>query len=185
MQLLLAQKLQATLLGIGDFSLVEARHVVRSCNFPCEGHCVIDMLWMTNPFATCAESTKTQFLAETQTALKELYSGRELLYLDLALEGGVRSAAERGSRAAGAQASPLVAPLLENLVLSTGDNEELCYCLKAWQDLPDSVQTGSYPSKEDALKVYLFSLEYILDASLQALNSCLPVFVEFSLCIKR
>ena len=78
---------------------------------------------------------------------------RDLLYLDLALESIVRSAAERGSRAAGAQASPLVRPLLENLVLSTGDNEELCYCLKAWQDLPESVQGGTYPSKEDALKV--------------------------------
>ena len=78
---------------------------------------------------------------------------RDLLYLDLALEAVIRSAAERGSRAAGASASPLVGPLLENLVLSTGDNEELCYCLKAWQDLPPSVQAGSYPSKEDALKV--------------------------------
>lgn len=78
---------------------------------------------------------------------------RELLYLDLALESVVRSAAERGSRAAGAQASPLVGPLLENLVLSRGDNEELCYCLKAWQDLPESVQGGTYPSKGDALQV--------------------------------
>ena len=76
-----------------------------------------------------------------------------MLYLDLALEAVIRSAAERGSRAAGASASPLVGPLLENLVLSTGDNEELCYCLKAWQDLPPSVQAGNYPSKEDALKV--------------------------------
>jgi len=78
---------------------------------------------------------------------------RELLYLDLALESVVRSAAERGSRAAGAQASPLVGPLLENLVLSTGNNEELCYCLKAWQDLSGSVQAGTYPSKEEALRV--------------------------------
>ena len=73
--------------------------------------------------------------------------------MDLALESVVRSAAERGSRAAGAQASPLVGPLLENLVLSTGDNEELCYCLKAWQDLSGSVQAGTYPSKEEALRV--------------------------------
>ena len=76
-----------------------------------------------------------------------------MLYLDLALEAVVRSVAERGSRASGAGASALVGPLLENLVLSTGDNEELCYCLKAWQDLPSSVQAGNYPSKEDALKV--------------------------------
>ena len=87
---------------------------------------------------------------------------RELLYLDLALESVVRSAAERGSRAAGAQASPIVGPLLENLVLSTGDNEELCYCLKAWQDLPESVQGGSYPSKEEALKVQLKILHFFM-----------------------
>lgn len=78
---------------------------------------------------------------------------RDLLYLDLALENVVRGAAERGSGAAGASASALVGPLLQNLVLSTGDNEELCYCLKAWQALPSSLRRGGYPSKEDALKV--------------------------------
>ncbi len=78
---------------------------------------------------------------------------RDLLYLDLALENVVRGAAERGSGAAGANASALVGPLLQNLVLSTGDNEELCYCLKAWQALPSSLRRGGYPSKEDALKV--------------------------------
>ena len=79
---------------------------------------------------------------------------RDLLYLDLALENVVRSAAERGSGAAGANASALVGPLLQNLVLSTGDNEELCYCLKAWQDLSPSVRAGNYPSKEEALRVW-------------------------------
>ena len=78
---------------------------------------------------------------------------RDLLYLDVALEALVRSAAERGSGAAGANAGALVGPLLQNLVLSTGDNEELCYCLKAWQALPSSLRRGGYPSKEDALKV--------------------------------
>jgi alpha-glucan, water dikinase len=37
-------------------------------------------------------------------------------------------------------------------VLTAGDNEELCYCLKAWQALPQSVQFGSAPSKVDTLK---------------------------------
>ena len=46
-----------------------------------------------------------------------------------------------------------MAPLLQNLVLSAGDNEELAYCLKAWQALPDSVRTGRFPAKDDALKV--------------------------------
>jgi alpha-glucan, water dikinase len=51
---------------------------------------------------------------------------REMLYLDLALEGVVRGAAERGAgKAAGASAAPLVGPLLQNLALSIGDNEEV------------------------------------------------------------
>ena len=65
----------------------------------------------------------------------------------------MRSAAERGSGAAGAHAGAMVGPLLQNLVLSVGDNEELCYCLKAWQALPRDLRRGGYPSKEDALKV--------------------------------
>jgi hypothetical protein len=30
-------------------------------------------------------------------------------------------------------AAALMAPLLQNLCLSLGDNEEACFCLKAWQ----------------------------------------------------
>lgn len=71
----------------------------------------------------------------------------------MALENVVRQGAERGSGAAGAAAGALVGPLLQNLVLSSGDNEELCYCLKAWQALPRGLRRGGYPSKEDALKV--------------------------------
>ena len=78
---------------------------------------------------------------------------RDLLYLDLALENVVRAAAERGTGAAGGGAGALIGPLLQNLVLSTGDNEELCYCLKAWQDLPREVRFGQYPNREHALKV--------------------------------
>lgn len=33
-----------------------------------------------------------------------------------------------------------------------GDNEEMCYCLKAWQALPRSVQFGAQPSTVDALQ---------------------------------
>ena len=51
----------------------------------------------------------------------------------------------------------MVGPLLQNLVLSVGDNEELCYCLKAWQALPRDLRRGGYPSKEDALKVGVHS----------------------------
>ena len=42
---------------------------------------------------------------------------------------------------------------LQNLALSTGDNEEVCYCLQAWQELPASVKSGLHPTKDEALKV--------------------------------
>ncbi len=45
----------------------------------------------------------------------------------------VRAAAERGGASAGFGAAAFMKPLLQNLCLSLGDNEELCYCLKAWQ----------------------------------------------------
>ena len=76
---------------------------------------------------------------------------RELLYLDLALQDVVRAAAERGAGARNAVA--LVGPLLENLCLSYHDNEELCFCLKAWQELPESISRGrGRPSENDALQ---------------------------------
>ena len=78
---------------------------------------------------------------------------RELLYLDLALEAVVRGAAERGAAASGFGAAALIAPLLQNLCLSAGDNEEAVYCLSSWQRLPKGVRCGVYPNKEDALKV--------------------------------
>ena len=93
---------------------------------------------------------------------------RELLYLDLALENTVRAAAERGSGASGTGAAALMAPLLQNLVLSAGDNEELAYCLKAWQALPDTVKTGRYPAKDDALKVEVLLLKLLLPFRLSA-----------------
>ena len=78
---------------------------------------------------------------------------RDLLYLDLALEATVRGAAERGASASGFGAAALIGPLLQNLCLSTGDNEEAVYCLSSWQALPEGVRRGAYPTKEDALKV--------------------------------
>lgn len=81
-----------------------------------------------------------------------LTSNRELIYLDLALENVVRSAAERGAAAAGTAAAAFVTPLLQNLALSIADNEEVCYCLKAWLELPESIRQGRSPSKDDALR---------------------------------
>jgi alpha-glucan,water dikinase len=53
----------------------------------------------------------------------------------------------------GPRAAALIAPLLQNLALSLGDNEEVCYCLKAWQELPHSVRFGEGFGKDDALRV--------------------------------
>lgn len=39
-----------------------------------------------------------------------------------------------------------------------GENEELAYCLKGWQALPDSVRTGRYPAKDDASRYTSFEL---------------------------
>ncbi|PNW80482.1 hypothetical protein CHLRE_07g319300v5 [Chlamydomonas reinhardtii] len=90
--------------------------------------------------------------ARTELALSGTLPGsRELLYLDLALEDQARQAAERGVGAAGFGAAAFMRPLLQNLCLSLGNNEELCYCLKAWNELPQSVRTGGRPNKEEAL----------------------------------
>ncbi|KAL4422809.1 hypothetical protein ABPG75_009006 [Micractinium tetrahymenae] len=87
--------------------------------------------------------------AELQPVLR---NSRDVLYLDLALENVVRAAAERGAGGAGAGAAAFVAPLLQNLALSLGDNEEVCYCLKAWQELPQGVRSGQRPNKDNALR---------------------------------
>lgn len=90
---------------------------------------------------------------EARTELSSLLSSnRELIYLDLALENVVRAAAERGAAAVGTKAAALVTPLLQNLALSLADNEEICYCLKAWLELPNKVRQGEQPSKDEALK---------------------------------
>lgn len=36
---------------------------------------------------------------------------------------------------------------------AVGQNEEICYCLKAWNDLPHYVRRGERPNKDDAMKV--------------------------------
>lgn len=90
---------------------------------------------------------------EARTELQQvLRKSRDVLYLDLALENVVRSAAERGAGGAGAGAAAFITPLLQNLALSLGDNEEVCYCLKAWQELPHSVRSGQRPGKDEALR---------------------------------
>lgn len=79
-----------------------------------------------------------------------IYQNVEICFLDLALEQVVRQAAERAAGAQG-NASALLGPLLQNLILSYHDNEELCYCLKAWLELPQGALSGR-PSKDEAMR---------------------------------
>lgn len=73
-----------------------------------------------------------------------LAGNRDLLYLDLALEDTARRAAEAAAGAArgGRAAAALVGPLLANLALSLGDNEDVCRALKAWEDAPKAATSG-------------------------------------------
>lgn len=45
----------------------------------------------------------------------------------------------------------MITPLLQNLCLSAGDNEEICFCLQSWEGLPQSIRKG-HPSQEEALQ---------------------------------
>jgi len=76
-------------------------------------------------------------------------AARDCLYLDAALESQIRACAEAAAGNHGLDVARLVSPLLQNLCLSTGDNAELCYCLQAWQGLPNTSTQGI--SKEEAL----------------------------------
>uniref|UniRef100_A0A383VC26 Uncharacterized protein n=1 Tax=Tetradesmus obliquus TaxID=3088 RepID=A0A383VC26_TETOB len=97
------------------------------------------------PFLEAAVEARTEIS-------QSLVGNRDLLYLDVALENSIRGAAERGVGSAGFGAAAFMAPLLQNLCLSKGDNEEACYCLKAWTSLPGSVRSGGRPSREEALQ---------------------------------
>ncbi|XP_074581889.1 alpha-glucan water dikinase, chloroplastic-like isoform X2 [Curcuma longa] len=62
---------------------------------------------------------------------------KDLIFLDIALDSTVRTAVERGyeelSNAEPEKLIYLIMLLLENLALSTDDNEDLIYCLKGWK----------------------------------------------------
>ncbi|GMH39379.1 hypothetical protein BSKO_07277 [Bryopsis sp. KO-2023] len=89
---------------------------------------------------------------EARMELNSVVAGNlDLMYLDLALENQIRQAAERGAGISGPAAAGLVTPLLQNLCLSAGKNEEICFCLQSWEGLPNSVR-GGFPNQEEALQ---------------------------------
>ncbi|XP_052731324.1 alpha-glucan water dikinase, chloroplastic isoform X3 [Vigna angularis] len=69
-------------------------------------------------------------LSKSQSRLKDL------IFLDLALDSTVRTAVERGyeelNNAAPEKIMYFISLVLENLALSSDDNEDLIYCLKGW-----------------------------------------------------
>ncbi|KAF5450262.1 hypothetical protein F2P56_030628 [Juglans regia] len=69
-------------------------------------------------------------LSKSQNRLKDL------LFLDIALDSTVRTAIERGyeelNNAPPEKIMYFIALVLENLALSSDDNEDLIYCLKGW-----------------------------------------------------
>ncbi|KAL5826788.1 hypothetical protein ACOSQ3_018629 [Xanthoceras sorbifolium] len=63
---------------------------------------------------------------------------KDLLFLDIALESTVRTAIERGyeelNNAGPEKIMYFIALVLENLALSSDDNEDFIYCLKGWNE---------------------------------------------------
>lgn len=80
-------------------------------------------------------------LLETRQELRPLLSKpnsrlKDLLFLDIALDSAVRTAIERGyeelNTAGPEKIMYFITMVLENLALSSDDNEDLIYCLKGW-----------------------------------------------------
>ncbi|KAJ0864542.1 putative alpha-glucan, water dikinase [Helianthus annuus] len=90
-------------------------------------------------------------LLETRQELKPLLSksnGRlkDLLFLDIALDSTVRTAIERSyevlKNAKPEKIMYLITLLLENLILSSDNNEDLIYCWKGWNRALTMVKNG-------------------------------------------
>ncbi|KVI05666.1 ATP-grasp fold, subdomain 1 [Cynara cardunculus var. scolymus] len=70
----------------------------------------------------------------------------DLLFLDIALDSTVRTAIERSyeelNNAEPERVMYLITLLLENLILSSDNNEDLIYCLKGWNQAISMLETG-------------------------------------------
>ncbi|THG07079.1 hypothetical protein TEA_023732 [Camellia sinensis var. sinensis] len=71
---------------------------------------------------------------------------KDLLFLDIALDSTVRTAVERGyeelNNAKPEKVMFFITLLLENLALSSDDNEDLIYCLKGWNQALSMIKNG-------------------------------------------
>lgn len=72
---------------------------------------------------------------------------RDLLFLDIALDSTVRTAIERGyeelNNAGPEKIMYFISLVLENLALSSDDNEDLVYCLKGWDHAINMLKSNS------------------------------------------
>ncbi|BBN15240.1 alpha-glucan, water dikinase [Marchantia polymorpha subsp. ruderalis] len=72
---------------------------------------------------------------------------RDIIFLDLALDSSLRTAVERGLESLGnsgpADLASIVSLVVENLALSSNNNEELVYCLKDWYVVIDLIKSKS------------------------------------------
>lgn len=91
-------------------------------------------------------------LLEVREELRPLLSKpndrlKDLLFLDISLDSTVRTAIERGyeelNSAKPEKVMYFITLLLENLALSSDDNEDLIYCLKGWNRAIDMLKGGN------------------------------------------
>jgi alpha-glucan,water dikinase len=72
---------------------------------------------------------------------------RDIIFLDLALDSTVRTAVERGlenlTNAGPSELALIISMVVENLALSSNNNEELVYCLKDWYHVIDIINNKS------------------------------------------
>lgn len=72
---------------------------------------------------------------------------KDLLFLDIALDSTVRTAVERGyeelNKARPEKLMYFITMVVENLALSSDDNEDLIYCLKGWNHAMSMLKSGS------------------------------------------
>ncbi|KAK9060237.1 hypothetical protein SSX86_020941 [Deinandra increscens subsp. villosa] len=94
--------------------------------------------------------TLLEGLLEAREELRPLLSKpndrlKDLLFLDIALDSTVRTAIERSyedlNSAEPEKVIYLITLLLENLILSTDNNEDLIYCLKGWNQALSMLET--------------------------------------------
>jgi alpha-glucan,water dikinase len=78
------------------------------------------------------------------TLLKPHDRLRDIIFLDLALDSTVRTAVERGletlSNSGPLDLALVISMVVENLALSSNNNEELVYCLKDWNHVIESIK---------------------------------------------